>query len=661
MGKGIYIGAPNFQLRQLPAGYTQLEYIESSGTQCINTGVNPNQNIGFTIDVQVLNTQTSDGSIIAVRNLDTGIYQTLYLSGSAQRFRSRYGTQSALQFSEEIPATGRNVFIKTGNTLSTGGETLTFTNETFQMNEPLTLFCINTGGTFSQFCKMRLFSCKIYNGNTLIRDFVPCKNVSGAVGLYDIASGSFYANVGTGVFIAGQGYQEVARKVKKMYVGVGVTHEDSKIVAYPVDETTLPVGAGVGADSPPFWNSSSSAYEFPNNVITERYSNPYYCVEIVGSAAKYYIPDADKTTYYTFNTAKRIAMKKFTSINSIARKVKKAYIGVGGVARPCFSDSVISYYGTATELSKAGTPYSAYFNDKAVFVVGNTATFYNENLVKSTLSLNNYCNALAYNSEYLLIGNGTFTNYVDPINKNLVTSTRLSMYEAYNKMGGSIIPNYGVFAGGETPDSDTGQASGSPSNDICIFSTNLTKTTRTYSGGCYGGSILSSDKYALIGPGSQWSGNAKYNPTAISSSLTITNCVDDHGRINYAVGRAGTKGLFAGGYQHGYGSYIRLDIVNAFDLTNLTKTGTSPLSKPTRNLSGTYSDNISLIGGGDTNESDASPLVTGYDKNLTKIDVEQLQAARYRLAGNKVGKYHLFAGGNDINNSSKNIVEVYME
>ena len=60
--------------------------------------------------------------------------------------------------------------------------------------------------------------------------------------------------MGKGIYL---GVGGKARKVKKMYVGVGVTHEDSKIVTYPVDETTLPVGAGVGADSPPFWNSSS--------------------------------------------------------------------------------------------------------------------------------------------------------------------------------------------------------------------------------------------------------------------------------------------------------------------------------------------------------------------------------------------------------------------
>lgn len=48
-----------------------------------------------------------------------------------------------------------------------------------------------------------MYSCKIYDNETLVRDFVPCKNATGAVGLYDTVEGQFYANAGTGTFTAG--------------------------------------------------------------------------------------------------------------------------------------------------------------------------------------------------------------------------------------------------------------------------------------------------------------------------------------------------------------------------------------------------------------------------------------------------------------------------
>jgi hypothetical protein len=56
---------------------------------------------------------------------------------------------------------------------------------------------------------MRLYSCKIwkttaYEGAPLIRDFIPCKNASGEVGLWDDVNSVFYGNAGTGTFIAGE-------------------------------------------------------------------------------------------------------------------------------------------------------------------------------------------------------------------------------------------------------------------------------------------------------------------------------------------------------------------------------------------------------------------------------------------------------------------------
>ena len=53
---------------------------------------------------------------------------------------------------------------------------------------------------------MKLYSLKIWDNGTLVRDFVPCVNKEGVAGLYDITPGAvkkFYANDGTGTFEAG--------------------------------------------------------------------------------------------------------------------------------------------------------------------------------------------------------------------------------------------------------------------------------------------------------------------------------------------------------------------------------------------------------------------------------------------------------------------------
>ena len=51
---------------------------------------------------------------------------------------------------------------------------------------------------------MRLYLCKIYDNDNLVRNFIPCyRKVDNEIGLYDVINDVFYVNSGTGEFIAG--------------------------------------------------------------------------------------------------------------------------------------------------------------------------------------------------------------------------------------------------------------------------------------------------------------------------------------------------------------------------------------------------------------------------------------------------------------------------
>ena len=54
MAKKAYIGVANFTPRTLPVGYTQVEYIQSSGTQYIDTGVVHNATSEFVLQMDVM-------------------------------------------------------------------------------------------------------------------------------------------------------------------------------------------------------------------------------------------------------------------------------------------------------------------------------------------------------------------------------------------------------------------------------------------------------------------------------------------------------------------------------------------------------------------------------------------------------------------------------
>lgn len=238
MAKKGYFSAKNFTPRDLPSGYTQVEYIQSSGTQCINTGFKPNQDTRVVVDIQVVSFDGYAplfGARVASKNAE---YATWAIAETD--IQDGYGTQAESKLVAE--ALKRNIIDKNKNMLYVGGVLLkTHTVQTFAPNYPIFLFNINTAGSTTGSFKTfaRLYSSQIYDNGTLARDFVPCINPSAEAGLYDMVYGVFYGNVGTGSFLAGdEVHSDVAREPKKVYFSVnGVARKAKK--AYFGDENGI--------------------------------------------------------------------------------------------------------------------------------------------------------------------------------------------------------------------------------------------------------------------------------------------------------------------------------------------------------------------------------------------------------------------------------------
>ena len=193
MRKGETHTAP---VKGLPSGFTRLAYIQSSGTQYINTGFKPNQNTRVVVEMQLT---------------DSALEQTPFLARTASKENSfgiflqstgwavDYGTLR-LNFSSKITATERLSldFDKTKVTMN--GERLTFSAQEFLAPVNLFLFARNTNGALNYYAIAKLYFCRIYDNGTLARDFIPCINASGEVGLYDLVGKQFYGNDGAGTF-----------------------------------------------------------------------------------------------------------------------------------------------------------------------------------------------------------------------------------------------------------------------------------------------------------------------------------------------------------------------------------------------------------------------------------------------------------------------------
>lgn len=192
-GTGVFLTGARF-IRKLPEGYTELDSIKSSGTQYIDTGVHAKGNqTKVVVDVNIT---YGSGWIMVLGSYDSSAYFSWWGNGS--NLYVYYGGSNQYR----AGLSGRGILTADKNVWSYSDKTMTFTQGTFTASSTMQLFSIANGGNYVK-ATMQLYSCQIYESAVLIRDFIPCKNASGVVGLYDIANNQFYANAGSGSFVAG--------------------------------------------------------------------------------------------------------------------------------------------------------------------------------------------------------------------------------------------------------------------------------------------------------------------------------------------------------------------------------------------------------------------------------------------------------------------------
>lgn len=193
----------NYAKRELPAGFVRLDYIESTGTQYIDTGVISSTKVKTIFDFEfsafndafnrVFGTTSVGNSQYGCRTLSAGQSQLLaerpdgdsrYTSWSAA-LNTRYN----LAITDAFYVNGTKIGNDYGSTEIVGRQNIWF----FAQNP-------NTSRS-----SIKLFSAKLYDNETLARNFIPCYRYSdGIEGLYDTVGKQFYTNQGTGRFLRGK-------------------------------------------------------------------------------------------------------------------------------------------------------------------------------------------------------------------------------------------------------------------------------------------------------------------------------------------------------------------------------------------------------------------------------------------------------------------------
>lgn len=191
----------NTKQQILPDGYTQVDYIESSGTQYIDTSFTPDSNTKYDIKVTPTTNITTTSYFISAfgDSKRNNIYSTNGKKASAG-YGSVYKNTSTL-----LDTNTTYNFILDKNKFYINGElTETLNEETFENTANSTLFAQNTNGSISNYSEIKLHYCKIYDNDVLVRNFIPCyRNSDNEIGLYDLVNNVFYTNQGTGTFSYG--------------------------------------------------------------------------------------------------------------------------------------------------------------------------------------------------------------------------------------------------------------------------------------------------------------------------------------------------------------------------------------------------------------------------------------------------------------------------
>ena len=225
-GKLIYTGEDDVELKyfkdvgiatdeQLRIGYTRLVYIQGSGAsntvsdQYIDTKYVATSNSCVEIDYEYSqqtnaykvaigaygNSVSNSSFSIGVNNADNGSFAT-YKYGSGNVITD-FVVNSNSRIVAKLSKEGFYIDDKLINNVS---------EKNFDTNQSFYILAVNNNGTLLKEAagNIKIYNCKIYENNVLVRNMVPCyRNCDNIVGMYDTVNNVFYTNQGTGEFIKG--------------------------------------------------------------------------------------------------------------------------------------------------------------------------------------------------------------------------------------------------------------------------------------------------------------------------------------------------------------------------------------------------------------------------------------------------------------------------
>lgn len=187
----------------VPAGYRKLDFLESTGTQWIDTGVKLTNESQLYLDCYLIGTFTNQFLI--------GARATFGSAGNAITFNNdnvypQFGNHAPAFAAKPEWLESRLKINNSKDGFFINAELITTYSDSnvFETLKPSGLFAItNADGVDYRKPVARIYAAKISEGIESICDFIPCITPEGKLGMYNKVDGTLHENKGNGAFIAG--------------------------------------------------------------------------------------------------------------------------------------------------------------------------------------------------------------------------------------------------------------------------------------------------------------------------------------------------------------------------------------------------------------------------------------------------------------------------
>lgn len=181
-----------------------VEYIQSNGNQYIDTGFKPNQNTRVVADYQFEKVLANVWQgLFGARGSSSQSYSTPFALFLSPRSIHRSDFNDTVNFSSILNPTARHLIDKNKNSCTIDSFKVTNSLGSFQRDNTMYLFACQSGTLITEKAYAKIYSLKIYDNGTLIRDYLPALDPEGVACLYDKVNKTYAYNVGSGSFTAG--------------------------------------------------------------------------------------------------------------------------------------------------------------------------------------------------------------------------------------------------------------------------------------------------------------------------------------------------------------------------------------------------------------------------------------------------------------------------